>query len=361
MKTLYILIGTRPNFIKVTRFKELSENYNCDVKIIHTGQHFDTNMADVFFEQFGLTPDYFLNVGGLSPNAQVAQIMLKLEELFAVIGKPDFLMVPGDVNSTLAGAVAANKMNIPLIHLESGLRSFDKKMPEEHNRIVADNLSDICLVTEPSGIENLKNEGVQAKVFHVGNTMIDTLVKFELQIEASTILNNLGLKTQQYILCTFHRPSNVDDKAQLQKLIHLLDSLSTLQKVVIPLHPRTLKMIREYGLSETLECNQNIIITEPLGYFEFQKLIKEATLVLTDSGGIQEETTFRQIPCLTLRENTERPVTITEGSNTLMHFDITEIIQYVHQIINGTYKKGTIPQFWDGYTTERIFEVLTKS
>ncbi len=360
MKKIFILIGTRPNFIKVTRFKELGANYNCEVKIIHTGQHFDANMADVFFEQFGLTPDYFLNVGGLTPNAQVAQIMLKLEDLFTTIGKPDFLMVPGDVNSTLAGAVAANKMNIPLIHLESGLRSFDKKMPEEHNRIVADNLSDICLVTEPSGIENLKNEGVQAKVFHVGNTMIDTLVKFELQIEASIILNNLGLIAQQYILCTFHRPSNVDDKDQLQKLIHLLDSLSKVQKVVIPLHPRTLKMIKEYGLHEMLERNQNIIITEPLGYFEFQKLIKEASLVLTDSGGIQEETSFRQIPCLTLRENTERPVTVIEGTNTLMHFDVTEIIQYVHQIINRTYKKGTIPQFWDGHTTERIFEVLNR-
>jgi UDP-N-acetylglucosamine 2-epimerase (non-hydrolysing) len=219
MKILYILIGTRPNFIKVTRFKEVAANYNCQVKLIHTGQHFDANMADVFFEQFGLQPDYFLNVGGLSPNAQVAHIMLKLEELFVEIGKPDFLMVPGDVNSTLAGAVAANKMNIPLIHLESGLRSFDKKMPEEHNRIVADNLSDICLVTEPSGLENLKNEGVQAKVFHVGNTMIDTLVKFEPQIETSTILKNLGLTPQQYILCTFHRPSNVDDEKQLQRLV----------------------------------------------------------------------------------------------------------------------------------------------
>ncbi len=206
MKTkIYILIGTRPNFIKVTRFKELSLQYNCDVKIIHTGQHFDTNMADVFFEQFALQPDYFLNVGGLSPNAQVAQIMLKLEELFTEIGKPDFFMVPGDVNSTLAGAVAANKMNIPLIHLESGLRSFDKKMPEEHNRIVADNLSDICLVTEPSGIENLKNEGVQAKVYHVGNTMIDTLVKFEPQIAASSIVEDLKVTSKQYILCTFHR------------------------------------------------------------------------------------------------------------------------------------------------------------
>jgi UDP-N-acetylglucosamine 2-epimerase (non-hydrolysing) len=361
MKIIYILIGTRPNFIKVTRFKELSAQYHCDVKIIHTGQHFDVNMADVFFEQFGLQPDYFLNVGGLSPNAQVAQIMLKLEELFTTIGKPEFLMVPGDVNSTLAGAVAANKMNIPLIHLESGLRSFDKKMPEEHNRIVADNLSDICLVTEPSGIENLKNEGVQAKVFHVGNTMIDTLVKFEPQIEASTILQVLGLTPKSYILCTFHRPSNVDDEQQLIKLVSLLETLAQIQTVVIPLHPRTLKMMGNWSLDSRLKQNSNIKITEPLGYFEFQKLIKESTVVITDSGGIQEETTFRQIPCLTLRENTERPVTITEGTNTLVKFDESEILNYVDSIIKGTYKKGTIPQFWDGHTTERIFMVLTKS
>ncbi len=361
MKKIYILIGTRPNFIKVTRFKELSAQYNCEVKIIHTGQHFDANMADVFFEQFGLQPDYFLNVGGFSPNAQVAQIMLKLEELFIVIGKPDYFMVPGDVNSTLAGAIAANKMNIPLIHLESGLRSFDKKMPEEHNRIVADNLSDICLVTEPSGIANLQKEGLQAAIFLVGNTMIDTLVKFEPKIEDSTILEVLGLTSKSYILCTFHRPSNVDDEQQLVKLVSLLETLARIQPVVVPLHPRTLKMIANWKLHSQLKQNPNIKITEPLGYFEFQKLIKESTVVITDSGGIQEETTFRQIPCLTLRENTERPVTITEGTNTLVKFEESEIVAYIESIMNGTYKKGAIPQFWDGHTTERILEVLTKS
>jgi UDP-N-acetylglucosamine 2-epimerase (non-hydrolysing) len=269
-------------------------------------------------------------------------------------------MVPGDVNSTLAGAVAANKMNIPLIHLESGLRSFDKKMPEEHNRIVADNLSDICLVTEPSGIENLQKEGLQASIFHVGNTMIDTLVKFEPQIEASNIMQVLGLTPKSYILCTFHRPSNVDDEQQLIKLVSLLETLAQFQTVVIPLHPRTLKMMGNWSLDSRLKQNSNIKITEPLGYFEFQKLIKESTVVITDSGGIQEETTFRQIPCLTLRENTERPVTITEGTNTLMKFDETEILNYVDSIIKGTYKKGTIPQFWDGHTTERIFEFLNR-
>jgi UDP-N-acetylglucosamine 2-epimerase (non-hydrolysing) len=358
MKTLHILIGTRPNFIKVTRFKELAANYHFEVKIIHTGQHFDVNMADVFFEQFGLKPDYFLEVGGMSPNAQVGYIMLKLEELFQKIGKPDFLMVPGDVNSTLAGAIAANKMEIPLIHLESGLRSFDKKMPEEHNRVVADNLAQICLVTEPSGIENIQKEQIQAATYHVGNTMIDTLVKHEIDIDKSQIINDLCLFEKEYILCTFHRPSNVDDKEQLVKLVILLNALSKQKKVIVPLHPRTTKMLKEHGMYEELMQNNNVIITAPIGYFEFQKLIKHCLVVITDSGGIQEETTFRQVPCLTLRENTERPVTISEGTNTLIKFDNQLIMSYIVSILEGTYKKGKIPMFWDGHTTERIFEVL---
>lgn len=357
-KRLFILIGTRPNFIKVTRFKDLSAQYDFDVKIIHTGQHFDDNMANVFFDQFNLRPDYFLNVGGLTPNTQVGQIILKLEELFIEIGKPDFLMVPGDVNSTLAGAIAANKMSIPLIHLESGLRSFDKKMPEEHNRIVADNLSDICLVTEPSGLENIAAENIQAATYHVGNTMIDTLVKFEPKIEENPILEELDLVNEPYILCTFHRPSNVDSEGQLKKLTKLLNALTKDAKVVIPLHPRTRKMLAEFNLLSLLESNERLILSEPIGYFQFQKLIKYSQVVITDSGGIQEETTFRQIPCLTVRENTERPVTITEGTNTLVEFDESIILDWVGKIRSGAYKKGIIPKFWDGHTTERIYQTL---
>ncbi|MCB9188168.1 MAG: UDP-N-acetylglucosamine 2-epimerase (non-hydrolyzing) [Flavobacteriales bacterium] len=359
-KKLYILIGTRPNFIKVTRFKELSSRYNFEVKIIHTGQHFDDNMANVFFDQFDLRPDFFLNVGGMTPNSQVGQIILKLEELFEEIGKPDFFMVPGDVNSTLAGAVAANKLQVPLIHLESGLRSYDKKMPEEHNRIIADNLSNICLVTEPSGLQNIKEENIRAATYHVGNTMIDTLVKFETNIESSEILNELGLKNEKFILCTFHRPSNVDSKEQLNKLKDLLLTLSSKMKTVIPLHPRTRKMLEEFDLLHLMEKCDDLILTEPIGYFEFQKLIKHCQVVITDSGGIQEETTFRRVPCLTLRENTERPVTITEGTNTLVKFEIEEILNYVNDILNKEYKGGVIPKYWDGQTTERIFEVLEK-
>ncbi|CAG5079761.1 non-hydrolyzing UDP-N-acetylglucosamine 2-epimerase [Parvicella tangerina] len=357
-KKLYILIGTRPNFIKVTRFKELSSKYNFDVKIIHTGQHFDDNMANVFFDQFDLRPDYFLNVGGLSPNSQVGQIILKLEELFEEIGKPDFFMVPGDVNSTLAGAVAANKLNITLIHLESGLRSFDKKMPEEHNRIVADNLANICMVTEPSGLENIKDENIQAKTYHVGNTMIDTLVKFESKIEESPILEELALIDKKYLLCTFHRPSNVDAESQLKKLTSLLMALTRKGKVVIPLHPRTRKMLMEFDMLSELEENTDVILSNPIGYFEFQKLIKYSQVVITDSGGIQEETTYRKVPCLTVRENTERPVTITQGTNSLVKFEESEILRFVEKVELGNYKSGEVPKFWDGQTTERIYEVL---
>jgi len=357
-KKLFILIGTRPNFIKVTRFKELAARKNIEVKIIHTGQHFDDNMATIFFDQFNLQPDYFLKVGGLSPIEQLAQIMLKLEKLFSEIGKPSYLMVPGDVNSTLAGAIAANKMGITLIHLESGLRSFDKKMPEEHNRIVADNLSDICLVTEPSGIANLANEKIAAEVHYVGNTMIDTLVHFESEIEGSSVLSNINLNKNDYILCTFHRPSNVDSINDLKRLVELLVALSELKSVVIPIHPRTKKMLVEFDLMKKLDSNKNIKISGPIGYFEFQHLIKYSLAVITDSGGIQEETTYRQVPCLTVRENTERPITIEIGTNTLVPFETSAILSYVNNIITKTYKHGNIPEFWDGKTTERILDLL---
>lgn len=358
MQKIFILIGTRPNFIKVTRFKELGIKAEKEVKIIHTGQHFDQNMANVFFEQFNLVPDYFLEVGGLTPAAQIGQIIMKLEALFNDFGKPDYLIVPGDVNSTLAGAIAANKMGIKLVHLESGLRSRDQLMPEEHNRILTDYMSDICFVTEQSGIDNLEAEKSHAAVHFVGNTMIDTLVYFEPKIDASPILKDLALDEKTYILATFHRPSNVDEAEKLKQLSKIVIGIAEHQTLVVPMHPRTLKMMTKYGLLDDLKACNNIIMTEPLGYFEFQKLIKHSTAVITDSGGIQEETTYRQVPCLTARENTERPSTIKEGTNTLVKFDIADISLYLNQIINGTYKKGQIPKYWDGQTTSRILEIL---
>ncbi len=358
---LLLIIGTRPNFIKVTRFKEIVSGYpNFDLKIVHTGQHYDATMADVFFKQFNLMPDYFLNVGNGSPNFQIADIMMKLEELITTKFKPDLIMVVGDVNSTLAGAITANKLNIKLAHIESGLRSFDNTMPEEYNRIVTDKICDLYFVTEPSGIKNLKKESVpDEKVKFVGNTMIDTLVAFSDKIEQSEVLERLKLTTKEFILTTIHRPATVDNEKGLNKLILLFKHIIQKYKVVFPIHPRTVGNLKKFNLLEDLIKNENIVITEPLDYFSFQKLIKHSKFIITDSGGIQEESTFLQVPCLTLRNNTERPVTCTEGTNTLVKFDIQEINKLINKIENGTYKKGKIPELWDGHATERIFKVLS--
>ncbi|MDI1355086.1 MAG: UDP-N-acetylglucosamine 2-epimerase (non-hydrolyzing) [bacterium] len=362
-KNIYILIGTRPNFIKVTQFKKVAKKLHPTfaIKLIHTGQHYDEKMADVFFKQFNLIPDYYLNIKSASANKQIAEIMIKLEDLIFEIGKPDILLVPGDVNSSLAGAIFANKHEIKLGHIESGLRSFDKSMPEEHNRILTDELSDYYFVTEPSGLKHLKNEGkASSKIHYVGNTMIDTMVAYNKEIDESNVLNDLKIGADKFILMTMHRPATVDNKAELEKLIQFIEEVSIKYIVVFPIHPRTIKNAKEFSLYERLISNKNLIATEPLDYFAFQKLVKNCEFILTDSGGIQEESTFRQKPCLTLRPNTERPVTVEEGTNTLLDFDLEKIEEYIQQIEEGTYKKGKIPTLWDGRATERILEVLSK-
>ena len=358
---IHILIGTRPNFIKVTRFKEVAATYPyMNIKIIHTGQHYDEKMADVFFRQFNLVPDYYLNIPQVSANKQIAEIMIRLEDLMNQIGKPDILLVPGDVNSTLAGALTANKLGIKLAHIEAGLRSFDRTMPEEFNRLIADELSDLFFVTEPSGLKHLEEEGKNKNAIHfVGNTMIDTMVAFETEIEASTILNELKISTEKFVLMTMHRPATVDNKIELEKLISLIEYITKKYKVIFPIHPRTIKNAKEFNLHERIVSNQNLICTEPLDYFAFQKLVKNCTFILTDSGGIQEESTFRQKPCLTLRPNTERPVTVDEGTNTLLPFDLEIVKKNISEIENGTYKTGIIPRWWDGKATERILEIIS--
>lgn len=357
---ILIVIGTRPNFIKVTQFKKLAEIYkNIDLKIVHTGQHYDDKMADVFFKQFNLIPDYFLNISQGSPNSQIAEIMQKLEQLIVNSFKPDLMIVVGDVNSTLAASITANKMGIKLAHIESGLRSFDETMPEEHNRILTDKLSNLFFVTEQSGYENLIREGVSAdKLVFVGNTMIDTMVAFEKEIDASDVLVKYQLNADEFILMTMHRPATVDHFNELHKLYKLIEELTIKYKVFFPIHPRTLKRIEEFGLKDKFLCNSKIILAEPLDYFGFQKLIKECKFIITDSGGIQEESTFLGKPCLTLRPNTERPVTVTEGTNTLVPFEVDSITDFVSQIESGTYKKGKIPKMWDGKSTARILSYL---
>lgn len=360
-KNILIVVGTRPNFIKVTQFKKVAErNFTgiFDIKIVHTGQHYDEKMADVFFKQFELIPDYFLDISRTSPNSQMAEVMLRLEPIINQFSA-DLIMVTGDVNSTFAAALTANKMNIPLAHVESGLRSRDRSMPEEINRILTDEISDYLFVTEESGIENLKAEGKdEDQLFFVGNTMIDTMVAFEDKISRSPILEQLEIEPRSFVLMTMHRPATVDHRKELGKLIELIDEITNSHKIVFPIHPRTVNKLRKFDLYNRATANKNLLLTDPLDYFSFQKLIAECKFVLTDSGGIQEESTYRQVPCLTLRPNTERPSTVQLGTNTLVPFDLEEITTQIHSIKEGYYKEGSIPPKWDGQTTQRILEII---
>lgn len=361
MKKLLIVVGTRPNYIKITGFKKVAENNftgKFDIKIVHTGQHFNKEMADDFFQQLDIVPDYFLNISQSSPNTLMAEIMLRLEKTLDEF-KPDWVIVPGDVNSTAAAALCSHKCNYKLAHLESGLRSFDRSMPEEHNRIITDQLSDIFFVTERSGTDNLLKENKRMEqIYFVGNTMIDTLVYFQEQIHGRNICSDLGVKSKSFVLITMHRPATVDNLQGLKQLCDLLNAISAKLPVVFPIHPRTKNKLIEYGLWQELSANKKLILTEPLNYFDFQNLILNCKLVLTDSGGIQEETTFRKIPCLTLRKNTERPVTVTQGTNTLISFSIPEVLAEIDSISNGNYKTGIIPELWDGKSTERILKTF---
>ncbi len=360
-KKVLIVVGTRPNFIKVTRFKKVAaERGTLDVRIVHTGQHFSANMADVFFEQFGLVPDIFLAIGQGSPNAQMAAIMRDLEPVI-VSEKPDLVMVVGDVNSTLAAAITANKMGVRIGHLESGLRSFDRTMPEEHNRVLTDRITDHFFITEQSGLDNLLREGEPAEKLHfVGNTMIDTLVAFEPQVQASDVLERYGLGTGGHVLMTIHRPATVDVPERLRELLDLIAEVAARRKVVFPIHPRTVKNIEAFGLKAKCDAIKGLALTEPLDYFAFQKLIATCGFILTDSGGIQEESTFRQVPCLTLRPNTERPSTVTLGSNELVPLEMGAVRSAIARIENGSFKKGQVPPLWDGHATERILDVLER-
>ena len=354
-------MGTRPNFIKVTRFRQLAAHHpSLDIRFVHTGQHFDEKMSKVFFEQFDLKPDYMLNIGQGTPNSQMAAVMLGLEKV-CMEYMPDLLMVVGDVNSTFAAALTGNKMNIKVAHLESGLRSFDRDMPEEINRILTDEITDYFFVTEQSGLDNLTTEGkAEDRMFMVGNTMIDSLVEFDENVRKSKVLDELGLEKGGFVLMTMHRPSNVDEKEGLKELIGMIKSITARLKLVFPIHPRTVNRLKQFDMWKDIENLPGLIFTEPLDYFSFQKLTAECRFVVTDSGGIQEETTFRQIPCLTLRNNTERPSTVETGSNILVPYRLEMLEKYMSDILEGRFKKGGIPPLWDGKSTERILAILEK-
>jgi len=360
-KKILIVVGTRPNFIKVTQFPSIVKKYdNLECKIVHTGQHFDDKMSKVFFRQFNMEPDIYLNIEPGTPIAQMAHIMTGLEKVVQEY-KPDMMIVPGDVNSTLAAAITANKMNIPLAHLESGLRSYDRTMPEEFNRLLTDVVADHFFITEQSGYDILMKEGYKKEQMHfVGNTMIDTMVAFSKEIEQNDIDKRFGLTPKEFVLMTMHRPATVDSAEGLAKLINIIKYITQKYKLVFPIHPRTVKNLEKHGLEHEIKNNKSLILSEPLDYFAFQKLVKHSLLIVTDSGGIQEESTFLQIPCLTLRPNTERPITVTLGTNELIPFDEKTIQDRIQKIEQGKGKKGAVPPMWDGKATERIVKILSE-
>jgi UDP-N-acetylglucosamine 2-epimerase (non-hydrolysing) len=359
LKKIILVAGARPNFMKVAPiYKALAATQRYKPILLHTGQHYDEKMSKVFFEELAMPePDIYLGVGSGSHAEQTAKIMVEFEKILQK-EVPDLVIVVGDVNSTLACSIVAAKLLVPVAHVEAGLRSYDRTMPEEINRLVTDSISDLLFVSEPSGLHNLINEGVpDEKIFFVGNVMIDSLVTHIQKANESNILAQLNLKPKTYTLVTLHRPSNVDEKSSLEKILRIFEAISQKSKIVFPIHPRTKKMLEQFGLMDTVN-RIGIQLLDPQGYIEFLKLMKEAQLVLTDSGGVQEETTVLQVPCLTMRENTERPITIEVGTNLLVGTDETEVIDAAMKVLSGKVKKGLIPEKWDGRAAERIVAQL---
>lgn len=357
MKILSV-VGARPNFMKIAPLvKEINKqsDHLVDHVLVHTGQHYDQAMSDVFFRELGIpVPDVNLEVGSGSHAEQTARIMLAFEPV-CIKEKPDWVVVVGDVNSTMACTLVASKLGVKVAHVEAGLRSFDRTMPEEINRIVTDALADLLLTPSPDADENLKREGVpSSKIRLVGNIMIDTLVANLEQARCSHLPDQLGLKSKGFVYVTLHRPSNVDDRASLTRIMEELQSLAQRLPVVFPMHPRTRSMLKAFGIPVPRETNLKLI--EPIGYHDSLWLTENARFVLTDSGGIQEESTYLSTPCLTLRPNTERPITIEVGTNKLTRPE--QLAADIEVILQERQIRGRIPEYWDGRTSERILNSL---
>ncbi len=354
------IVGARPNFVKIAPLMHAMEaSTKMEAVLVHTGQHYDYNMSESFFKELQIPePDVYLNVGSDTHGKQVAKIMKKFDD-FCEEYQPDLVVVVGDVNSTMACSLVATKRHIKVAHIEAGIRSYDRGMPEEVNRIVTDSIADLLLPPSQDAVENLIKEGhTTDQIQLVGNIMIDTLLKNQQKILASNILQMLNVLPKEYALLTLHRPSNVDNTESLGNIIDALEVIQENIHIVFPVHPRTKKKIEEFGLMSRINQMENIVLTEPLGYFDFGKLVYDAKFVMTDSGGIQEETTVYQTPCITIRENTERPVTVLEGTNELAGADKVKIIDFANQILDGKWKKGIVPELWDGKTAERIVNVF---
>lgn len=361
MKKVISVVGARPNFMKVAPIHRAFTAYTNEIEhsIVHTGQHYDAAMSDAFFRDLNMPePAVFLGVGSASHAEQTARVMVAFEQVCRE-RQPDMVIVVGDVNSTIACSLSAVKSGIPVAHVEAGLRSFDRSMPEEINRIATDAICDYYFVTEQSGVDNLRREAKpQERVFFVGNTMIDSLHYALPVAQKSTIVQELGLVEKEYAVVTLHRPSNVDNPEQLQSLLDVLCELSHKRQVVLPLHPRTRKNIELFGLQKQLDQEPRILLLEPQGYIQFLALMLDADMVLTDSGGIQEETTALGIPCVTMRTTTERPVTCDIGSNILVEPEADTLRTVLHSILHNPRKPSAVPPLWDGRAAERIASTI---
>lgn len=357
------VVGARPNFMKIAPIiDEMRKHTEIAASLVHTGQHYDEKMSKLFFQDLGLPkPDVYLGVGSGGHGEQTGKIMIEFEKIIAT-NKPDLVVVVGDVNSTIACGLVAVKMSVKLVHVEAGLRSFDRTMPEEINRILTDQISDYLFLTERDAKENLLREGVaEEKIHFVGNVMIDSLMKHREHAERSPILGDLKLEAGRYGLITLHRPSNVDAKENLDNILQALFQIQRDLPLVFPVHPRTRKQMKLFGFDEKLAQAPNLMLTDPLGYLDFLKLMAHARLVITDSGGIQEETTVLGVPCITVRENTERPITVTEGTNVLIGMSRPRILEESYKILAGNGKQGRKPELWDGRAAERIVKILLEN
>ncbi|MEN8148917.1 MAG: UDP-N-acetylglucosamine 2-epimerase (non-hydrolyzing) [Planctomycetota bacterium] len=358
MKVL-LVAGARPNFVKIAPLvAALSDAGGFETRILHTGQHYDEELSRVFFDELGIPrPDENLGVGSASHAVQTARIMTGFEPVLER-ERPDLVVVVGDVNSTVACSLTAVKLGVPVAHVEAGLRSFDRTMPEEVNRILTDAISDLLFVTEPSGVANLEREGVNGEVHLVGNVMIDTLLRHRDRALARAVPERLGVAPGEYVLLTLHRPANVDDPAILGGVLDAVEEIASKRTVLFPVHPRTRTAIDAAGLSARISAVPGLRGLDPLGYLDFIGLLNDARAVLTDSGGIQEETTVLGVPCLTLRDNTERPITVDEGTNRLVGLDSGRILRAYAEIEAEGGGGVRRPDLWDGEAARRIVAIL---
>ncbi len=354
------VVGARPNFMKMAPLVHRLKERGIPQLLVHTGQHYDDNMSKVFFEDLRMPQaDIHLGVGSGSHAEQTAKVMVGFEQV-CLKEKPDLVVVVGDVNSTLACSIVATKLWIPVAHVEAGLRSFDWKMPEEINRLVTDRLSEILLTPSPDADENLRREGTpEERIHRVGNIMIDSLAASLKRAKSSPVLDQLGLKAKGFGVLTLHRPSNVDDEKTLLGIMEVLHEISEELPIVFSCHPRTAQRLKALRAYDQIAKRGDLRVLEPLGYLDFLRLYSQARIVLTDSGGLQEETTWLQIPCVTIRENTERPITLSEGTNVLAGCDPARIRAAAHAALNGgPPRKKRVPDLWDGHTAPRIVDVF---